>query len=84
MLLALPQDAVGEIHLAGHAVVPLDSGQTIRIDDHGAAVDAAGVGFVRAGHRPLLGALPTLIEWDTNIPDFAILAAEAAHAQCDH
>jgi uncharacterized protein (UPF0276 family) len=26
------------------------------------------------------GAVPTLIEWDTDVPDFAILRAEAAKA----
>ena len=35
---ALPVDAVGEIHLAGHTVRQLDNGSTLRIDDHGARV----------------------------------------------
>ena len=28
-----------------------------------------------------IGALPTLVEWDNDVPDFAILAAEAARAR---
>ena len=33
------------------------------------------------GARLLGGALPTLIEWDTDIPPLAVLLAEAAHAE---
>ena len=34
-LAELPPHAIGEIHLAGHAVRSLDDGGTLRIDDHG-------------------------------------------------
>jgi len=78
-LAALPQAAIGEIHLAGHAVKEI-GGRTIRIDDHGSAICAE----VWALYREALarfGQVPTLIEWDTNIPAFEILSGEASKAQ---
>jgi uncharacterized protein len=77
---ALPARAVGEIHLAGHAVNDAD-GQTIVIDDHGAPVsDAVWALYDHALAR--FGPVPTLIEWDTNIPELAVLCAEAHTAEC--
>jgi uncharacterized protein (UPF0276 family) len=76
---ALPARAVGEIHLAGHAVNDAD-GQTILIDDHGAPVsDAVWALYGHALAR--FGPVPTLIEWDTNIPELAVLCAEAHTAE---
>ncbi len=76
---ALPARAVGEIHLAGHAVNDAD-GQTILIDDHGAPVsDAVWALYGYALAR--FGPVPTLIEWDTNIPELAVLCAEAHTAE---
>ncbi len=70
----LPRDAVREIHLAGHA----DNGGVL-VDDHGSNVcDAVWELYVFAIGR--LGPLPTLIEWDTRIPELSVLAAEAARA----
>ncbi len=69
---------VGEIHLAGHAVKHLD-GATLRIDDHGSAVDAA-VWALYAEALARTGPCPTLIEWDSNIPALPVLLAEAAKA----
>jgi uncharacterized protein (UPF0276 family) len=75
----LPVGVVGEIHLAGHAEVRRD-GASLLIDDHGSPVCAAVWQlYERALAR--LGALPTLIEWDTALPEFALLGAEAARAQ---
>jgi uncharacterized protein (UPF0276 family) len=74
----VPVDIVGEMHLAGHAVNDAD-GQPILIDDHGAAVsEAVWELFILATAR--FGPVPTLIEWDTNIPAFAVLMAEARKA----
>jgi len=76
---ALPAHAVGEIHLAGHAVHDAD-GQTILIDDHGAPVtDAVWTFYAHALAR--FGPVPTLIEWDTNIPELAVLCGEAHTAE---
>ena len=78
-LAALPKDAVGEIHLAGHTVRHLQGGRTIRIDDHGSRVDPA-VWTLYAEALARFGPLPTLIEWDTNVPALAVLHEEAARA----
>jgi uncharacterized protein (UPF0276 family) len=77
---ALPAQAIGEIHLAGHAVKILEHGNEIRIDDHGSPVDPA-VWALYEYALDRFGPVPTLIEWDTNIPDFAVLECEAARAQ---
>ena len=78
-LLQINPDWVGEIHLAGHATEIHDTGP-LYIDDHGSPVgDVAWmlyVDFVSA-----FGAKPTLIEWDTNTPDYATYMAEAHKAQ---
>ncbi len=37
-LACIPPAAIGEIHLAGHAVRDLPGGRQVRIDDHGARV----------------------------------------------
>src|SRR5215470_8953074 len=75
----LPARAVGEIHLAGHAVNDAD-GQTILIDDHGAPVSEA-VWALYEHTLARFGPVPTLIEWDTNIPELAVLCAEAHTAE---
>lgn len=79
-LAALPKTAIGEIHLAGHTVKDLGDGRSIRIDDHGARVDAA-VWRLYETAIDLFGAVPTLIEWDTEVPTLEILCGEAAMAQ---
>jgi uncharacterized protein (UPF0276 family) len=78
-LSALPAAAVGEIHLAGHAVRTLDNGSVIRIDNHGARV-AAEVWALYGEALRCFGTTPTLIEWDTDIPAFDVLLDEAAQA----
>ncbi len=75
----LPARAVGEIHVAGHAANDAD-GQTILIDDHGAPVTAA-VWALYAHALARFGPVPTLLEWDTNIPDLAVLRGEAHTAE---
>ncbi len=72
---AVNADIVGEMHLAGHATEMLDDGPML-IDDHGSHVtDKTWTLYERFIHRA--GAKPTLIEWDTDVPDYAILMAEA-------
>lgn len=80
LLSTLPAAAIGEIHLAGHAVQILDDGAEIRIDDHGSRVGEEAMALY-ADAIARLGACPTLIEWDTNLPAFAVLEAECAAAQ---
>ena len=75
---ALDAAAVAEIHLAGHAVND-GAGRTILIDDHGSRV-AAPVWALYEHALERFGGVPTLIEWDTDIPALAVLADEAAQA----
>jgi uncharacterized protein (UPF0276 family) len=75
---ALPAPAVGEIHLAGHAVNDVD-GQPFLIDDHGSPV-APAVWDLYAHALRRFGATPTLIEWDTAIPTLDVLIGEARRA----
>jgi uncharacterized protein len=77
-LAAIDPDWVGEIHLAGHATEQHDSGP-LYIDDHGSAVSAR-VWELYAHFIERAGAKPTLIEWDTDVPDYATLMAEANRA----
>lgn len=75
----LPGEAIAEIHLAGHALVMLDSGAECRIDDHGSRVATEVWALYEQAIRHL-GPRPTLIEWDTRLPDFEVLLDEARHA----
>ena len=75
---ALPANAVGEIHLAGHHQADAD-GVPILIDDHGAPV-AAPVWHLYAHAVERFGQRPTLVEWDSKLPPLATLLAEAAKA----
>ena len=75
---ALDPFAVGEIHLAGHAVNDA-AGRTILIDDHGSPV-ADAVWTLLDHARRRFGAKPTLIEWDTDVPALSVLLAEAVKA----
>ncbi len=75
-----PQRYVGEIHLAGHDATTDDHGAPLWIDHHGATVaDAVWALYETALH--LCDPQPTLIEWDNEVPDWPVLAREAAKAQ---
>jgi len=76
---ALPKGAVSELHLAGHAVTSLRDGAVILIDDHGSRVDAA-VWELFAKTVQRFGALPALVEWDSNIPPLQVLIDQANRA----
>ena len=76
---AIPADVVGEIHLAGHCHVSDVHGDIV-IDDHGSRVcDAVWVLYRHAVGR--FGAVPTLIEWDTDVPTLQVLLDEARRAR---
>ena len=73
-----PARHVGEIHLAGHGRTTI-GGQAFLIDDHGSAVPTP-VWTLFAAALDRIGRVPTLIEWDNDVPDLAVLAAEATTA----
>jgi uncharacterized protein len=75
-----PLSRVGEIHLAGHAEQADDEGDLLLIDSHdGPVADAVWKLYEIVIQRR--GPVPTLIEWDSKIPDWPVLRAEAAAAQ---
>ena len=74
---ALPIDAIGEIHLAGHHVA---EDVDILIDDHGSRI-AKPVWALYAAVLRRFGPMPTLIEWDSNLPALDVLLDEARHAK---
>ncbi|MBL9051823.1 MAG: DUF692 domain-containing protein [Tabrizicola sp.] len=76
---AFPLQLVGEVHLGGHDEDRDDQGRRLLIDSHGAeVVDPVWALYARVIHRA--GPLPTLIEWDNDVPDWPVLAAEASRA----
>ncbi len=76
---AFPLDLVGEIHLGGHDEDCDDLGQRLLIDSHGVeVVDPVWALYSRVIAKG--GPRPTLIEWDNDVPDWTILAAEADRA----
>lgn len=71
----IPVDRVGQFHLAGHS----DRGD-ILIDTHeGHVCDDVWRWYERALER--FGRVPTLIEWDTDVPDLQTLLAESDKAK---
>ncbi len=75
-----PLAKVGEIHLAGHAEQEDDEGELLLIDSHdGPVADAVWQLYEIVIAR--CGPIPTLIEWDSKIPDWPVLRAEALAAQ---
>lgn len=77
---AFPLQAVGEIHLAGHATDSDDDDQPLLIDSH----DRQVAPLVWELYRYVVkkaGRRPTLIEWDNDVPDWPTLYAEANAAR---
>lgn len=75
-----PLAHVQEIHLAGYAPEVDEAGRPLLIDSHDRPVDNA-VWQLFARTIALTGPLPTLIEWDAEVPDWGTLAAEARQAE---
>ncbi len=75
---ALPRGIVGEIHLAGYQVNKVGA-DSIFIDAHNHAV-YDGVWDLYAQALARFGDIPTLVEWDADLPPLSLLVAEAAKA----
>jgi len=71
----VPRDAVREIHLAGHLRRQVGE-QVLLIDDHGSAVHP-DVWRLYELALQRFGPVPTLIEWDTDVPALEVLVAQA-------
>ena len=78
-LAEFPLEAVGEVHLAGYAEDSDDAGLPLLIDAHNSPVrDPVWALYGEAIRR--LGATPTLIEWDNDLPAWPALLDEARRA----
>jgi uncharacterized protein (UPF0276 family) len=75
-----PLEAVGEIHLAGCTDDTDDAGLPLLIDAHNSPVRDAVWSLYSAAIRRL-GATPTLIEWDNDLPAWPTLLDEARRAE---
>jgi uncharacterized protein len=74
----IPRRIVQEFHLAGFSRIDLD-GHALLVDTHGTPVCDAVWDLYRAALRRF-GNVPALIEWDTDLPNFDVLQAEARKA----
>lgn len=77
---SFPLERVKEIHLGGHDEDVDDAGVPLLIDSHGSPI-VEDVWMLYAHVIARAGALPTLIEWDNDVPDWPGLLAEAVRAQ---
>ncbi|KMW56282.1 hypothetical protein AIOL_001234 [Candidatus Rhodobacter oscarellae] len=76
---SFPLDQVGELHLGGHDEDQDETGAPLLIDSHGReVVDPVWALYEHTIARG--GPKPTLIEWDTDVPDWPTLRAEAERA----
>lgn len=77
---AFPLAKVGEIHLGGHDEDEDDHGAPLLIDSHGREV-ADPVWSLLDYTLSRSGPKPVLIEWDSDVPDWPVLADEARRAE---
>lgn len=77
-LQAIPRQMVQEIHLAGFTINRFDNNE-ILIDTHNQPVYPAVWALYRQAVQRF-GPIPTLIEWDTDLPELTVLIAEAKQA----
>jgi uncharacterized protein (UPF0276 family) len=75
-----PLASVKEIHLAGNDRQADEAGRPLLIDTHDRAVEDA-VWYLYEVAVQLVGPIPTLIEWDAQVPAWSTLAAEAKRAE---
>jgi uncharacterized protein len=74
----IPREAVHELHLAGHVRRPCAGGELL-IDSHSEPV-CADVWTLYARALRRFGAVPTLVEWDSDLPPLDVLVGEARKA----
>lgn len=76
-LASIPRSLVKEIHLAGHSIKKIADDTILRIDTHDGLV-CQEVWQLYADAIKQFGMIPTLIEWDANIPALSVLIEEAS------
>ncbi len=75
-----PLAAVKEIHLGGHALMPLDDDYILSIDDHSAPICKPVWQLYREALLQMPVPVATLIEWDHQVPELAVLVEQAEKA----
>ncbi len=79
-LAGFPLEEVGEIHLAGYSEQEDDENELLLIDSHDRAIsDSVWTLYRDVVSR--IGPRPTLIEWDSNLPYWPVLRAQALTAR---
>jgi uncharacterized protein len=78
-LAEFPLNHVGEVHLAGHATEEDEIGAPLLIDAHDREVSDA-VWSIYEKIIGEIGPIPTLIEWDNDVPAWPVLKNEASKA----
>lgn len=76
-----PAGHVGEVHLAGHATIDGGDATRLLVDSHDRTV-ADQVWSLYRRFIARTGPLPTLIEWDNDIPSWSVLLEETRRADC--
>jgi len=76
---AFPAEHVGEFHLAGYEAERDDDGASLLIDTHSRPVDPA-VWQLYEHAIMRVGPVPTLVEWDNDVPEWPVLYTEVVHA----
>jgi hypothetical protein len=77
---AFPIEDVEEVHLAGFGEERGSGNERLLIDDHGSAVHTQ-VWSLYQYTLSRCGAVPSLVEWDNNIPEWPVLLREAHRAE---
>ena len=80
---AIPPRLIGELHLAGHSIKEVNGKNSIRIDTHDGFVCPEVWDLYRFTLKHLateLTEIPTLLEWDANIPSLDVLLNEVRKA----
>ena len=77
---AFPLHHVGEIHIGGHDAQTDDYGAPLLIDSHATPV-ADPVWALLDNVLARTGPRPVLVEWDTDVPDWPVLAQDATRAR---
>ncbi|HAT9084924.1 TPA: DUF692 family protein [Legionella pneumophila subsp. pneumophila] len=73
---AIPCNSVEEVHLAGHSIHAIDEEQSLLLDTHDNPVCQEVWELYRYALNHI-GSVPTLLEWDSNLPDLEVLLNEA-------
>ena len=73
--------AIGEIYLGGHSTDVLEQGELLLIDSHAVPV-ADTVWTLYSDVVKRTGPKASLIEWDTDVPEWSLLNSEVMQAAC--